>query len=129
MSTVAALQMTSGAEVEANLEQARALLEAAAGRGAQLAVLPENFAFMGRTEADRRRVSEPDGAGPIQAFLAASARELGLWIVGGTVPLSGAADGRVAPACLVYDADGERRARYDKIHLFDVQLPDRAESY
>ena len=129
MSTVAALQMTSGAEVEANLEQARALLEAAAGRGAQLAVLPENFAFMGRTEADRRRVSEPDGAGPIQAFLAASARELGLWIVGGTVPLLGAADGRVAPACLVYDADGERRARYDKIHLFDVQLPDRAESY
>ncbi|MGC8519879.1 MAG: carbon-nitrogen hydrolase family protein, partial [Steroidobacteraceae bacterium] len=119
----------SGAEVEANLEQARALLEAAAGRGAQLAVLPENFAFMGRTEADRRRVSEPDGTGPIQAFLAACARQLDLWIVGGTVPLCGAPDGRVAPACLVYDADGERRARYDKIHLFDVQLPDRPESY
>lgn len=129
MSIVAAIQMSSGPEVDVNLEQARALLEDAAARGAQLAVLPENFAFMGATEADRRRISEPDGTGPIQAFLAATAQRLRLWIVGGTVALSGAADGRVAPACLVYDADGERRARYDKMHLFDVSLPDRAERY
>ena len=129
MTIVAAIQMTSGPEVQANLADARVLLEEAAARDAQLAALPENFAFMGLHEADRSRVQEPDGRGPIQDFLAETARRLGLWIVGGTVPLGGAPDGRVAPACLVYDAAGERRARYDKIHLFDVQLPGRAESY
>lgn len=129
MTIVAAIQMTSGPDVQANLTDASVLLEQAAARDARLAVLPENFAFMGLREADRRRVGEPDGRGPIQTFLAETARRLGLWIVGGTVPLSGAPDGRVAAACLVYDADGERRARYDKIHLFDVHLPGGAERY
>lgn len=129
MTIVAALQMTSGPDVPANLLAARALLETAAARGACLAVLPENFAFMGLRDADKRGVGEPDGAGPIQDFLSESARRLGLWIVGGSVPVTGAPDGRVAAACLVYDAGGARRARYDKIHLFDVQLPQRTESY
>jgi deaminated glutathione amidase len=126
---LAALQMTSGPDVAANLEQARGLLEAAAARGARLAVLPENFSFMGLKDADKRAVAEADGSGPVQEFLAASARHLGLWIVGGTVPLRAGADGRVAAASLVYDADGRRVGRYDKIHLFDVDLPERAESY
>jgi predicted amidohydrolase len=126
---VAALQMTSGPDVAANLAQAAALLEEAARRGAQLAALPENFSFMGLKDADKRAVAEPDGRGPVQAFLAASARRLKLWVVGGTTPLQGGADGRVAAASLVYDADGARVARYDKIHLFDVDLPGRAESY
>jgi nitrilase len=130
MSIVAAVQMTSGADVGANLADARALLEEAAARGARLAALPENFSFMGLRDIDKRSVAEPDGSGPVQDFLAATARRLGLWIVGGTVPLRGAADGRVAAACLVYDDRGERRARYDKIHLFDVQVPGRTqESY
>jgi deaminated glutathione amidase len=126
---VAAVQMTSGPDVLANLEQARALLEEAAARGARLAALPENFSFMGLKDADKRAVAEPDGAGPVQQFLADSARRLRLWIVGGTTPLRSAADGRVAAASLVYNSDGERVARYDKIHLFDVDLPGRAESY
>src|SRR5579863_8688823 len=126
---VAALQMTSGPDVAANLAQAAALLEEAARRGAQLAALPENFSFMGLKDADKRAVAETDGHGPVQDFLAASARRLGMWIVGGTVPLRGAADGRVAAASLVYDSAGERRARYDKIHLFDIQIPERTESY
>jgi deaminated glutathione amidase len=129
MPLVAAIQMTSGPDVSANLQEARKLLEEAAGRGAQLAALPENFAFMGLSDADKRRIAEDDGAGPVQDFLAQTARRLSMWIVGGTVPLRGAADGRVAAACLVHDSAGERRARYDKIHLFDVQVPDRAESY
>jgi deaminated glutathione amidase len=126
---VAAIQMTSGPEVAANLEQARGLLEEAAARGARLAALPENFSFMGLKDADKRAVAEPDGAGPIQEFLAATARRLHLWIVGGTVALVASPDGRVAAASLVYDEDGERVARYDKIHLFDVDIPGRAESY
>ena len=126
---VAAIQMTSGPEVAANLEQAGALLEAAAARGARLAALPENFSFMGLRDADKRAAAEPDGHGPAQDFLASTARRLRLWIIGGTVPLAAGADGRVAAACLVYDSDGARVARYDKIHLFDVDLPGRAESY
>jgi deaminated glutathione amidase len=126
---LAALQMTSGPDVSANLEQARALLEEAAARGALLAALPENFSFMGLKDADKRAVAEAEGSGPAQDFLAATARQLRLWIVGGTVPLKAGADGRVAAASLVYDSDGRRVARYDKIHLFDVDIPGRAESY
>src|SRR5580698_1493867 len=116
----AAIQMTSGPEVAENLAQARALLEAAHARGARLVALPENFSFMGLKDAHKRAVAESDGSGPVQDFLAATAARLGLWIVGGTVPLRAGADGRVAAASLVYDADGRRVARYDKIHLFDV---------
>src|ERR1700758_3381518 len=103
---VAALQMTSGPDVAANLEQARVLLEEAVERGARLAALPENFAFMGLKDVDKRAVAEADGSGPAQDFLAATARRLRLWIVGGTVPLTARPDGRVAAACLVYDSDG-----------------------
>jgi deaminated glutathione amidase len=126
---VAALQMTSGPDVTVNLAHARALLGAAAERGAKLAALPENFSFMGLKDADKRAVAERDGSGPVQEFLAESARQLKLWIVAGTVPLTSGADGRVAAACLVYAADGRRVARYDKIHLFDVDIPGRSESY
>ncbi|HEX4618696.1 MAG TPA: carbon-nitrogen hydrolase family protein [Steroidobacteraceae bacterium] len=126
---VAALQMTSGPEVAANLAQAGELLEEASREGARLAALPENFSFMGLRDADKRAAAEADGEGPVQEFLAASARRLKLCIVGGTIPLEGGADGRVAAASLVYDAEGARVARYDKIHLFDVDIPDRAEIY
>ncbi|HEY2808820.1 MAG TPA: carbon-nitrogen hydrolase family protein [Steroidobacteraceae bacterium] len=126
---LAALQMTSGPDLTANLVQARGLLEAAAAQGARLAALPENFSFMGLKDADKRAVAEADGDGEVQDFLADTARRLKLWVVGGTVPLRAGADGRVAAACLVYDADGRRVGRYDKIHLFDVDLPQRAESY
>jgi deaminated glutathione amidase len=126
---VAAIQMTSGPDVAANLEQAGALLEDASARGARLAVLPENFAFMGLKDADKRAVAEADGSGPGQDFLAATARRLRLWIVGGTLPLRAGADGRVAAASLVYSSDGQRVGRYDKIHLFDVDIPGRVEAY
>ncbi|HYL03704.1 MAG TPA: carbon-nitrogen hydrolase family protein [Steroidobacteraceae bacterium] len=126
---IAAIQMTSGPDVAANLEQAAALLGEAARRGARLAALPENFSFMGLRDADKRAVAEAEGSGPVQQFLADHARRLRLWIVGGTIPLKSGADGRVAAASLVYDSDGTRAARYDKIHLFDVDIPGRAESY
>ena len=125
----AAIQMTSGPDVAQNLEQARQLIEQAAARGARLVALPENFSFMGLKDTDKRAVAEPEGAGPAQDFLAVMSARLKVWIVGGTVPLKAAADGRVAAACLVYDADGRRVGRYDKIHLFDVDIPGRAESY
>lgn len=123
---VATIQMVSGSDVHSNLAQARTLLSEAAGAGAELAVLPEYFCLLGQHDSDKLAIQEVDGDGPIQHFLANTARELGLWIVGGTVPLSlpedeltgaGAAD-RVFNTTLVYNPQGGRVARYDKIHLF-----------
>ena len=127
--TVAAVQMTSAADVPSNLETAGTLLEAAADAGARLALLPENFSFMGRRDADKRAIAEREGAGPVQDFLSRRARELKLWIVAGTTPISDTPGERVAAACLVYDDQGQRVARYDKIHLFDVDIPGREEKY
>jgi predicted amidohydrolase len=126
---VAAVQMTSGPDVSANLDAASGLLEQAAHEGARVVLLPENFSFMGVHNADKRAVAERDGHGPVQQFLSRRARELGLWIVAGTTPISEVPGERVAAACLVYDDAGQRVARYDKIHLFDVDIPGRDEKY
>jgi nitrilase len=122
--SLAAIQMTSVDDVGANLDAAAALLREAARAGARLAVLPENFAFMGRHDRDKLAHREADGAGPIQDRLAALARELDLWIVAGTLPIRVEGQERVYAACCVYDSDGARVARYDKIHLFDIEVPD-----
>ncbi|HTV50955.1 MAG TPA: carbon-nitrogen hydrolase family protein [Steroidobacteraceae bacterium] len=126
---VAAAQMTSGPDVAANLAVAEELAEGAAAAGAGLLALPENFAFLGLADADKRQIAEADGEGPIQRWLAGTARRLGLWLIGGTIPLRRSDGERVAAACLVHDAQGRRVARYDKIHLFDVDLPERKETY
>jgi nitrilase len=115
---VAALQMVSGTSVPANLVMARQLLERAAAQGAELAVLPEYFCVMGLKDTDKLAVQEAAGEGPIQDFLARSARELGLWIVGGTVPLGASDRQHVRNSSLVYAPTGQCVARYDKIHLF-----------
>jgi deaminated glutathione amidase len=127
--SVAAVQMNSGNDRDENLATAERLLRLAADRGARLALLPENFSLMAARDAERRAHAEADGAGPVQEFLARTAARLGMWIIAGSVPISQASGERNAQACLVYDAAGARVARYDKIHLFDVELPDRAESY
>jgi predicted amidohydrolase len=127
--TVAAVQMTSAPDVAANLATAGALLEEAARQGARIALLPENFSFMGLRDADKRAVAERCGAGPVQDFLGQRSRELKLWIVAGTTPISEIPGERVAAACLVYNDQGERVARYDKMHLFDVDIPGRDEKY
>jgi nitrilase len=129
MTLVAAIQMTTTADVGRNLAVAGALLQQARERGAGVAALPENFAFMGLAEADKLGVAEDDGAGPVQDALAGLARQLGLWIVAGTLPVRAPGEARVAAACLVFDADGRRVARYDKVHLFDVAIPGREERY
>ena len=123
----AVVQMNSGADLGANLAQAQSLLERAAGEGARLAALPENFAFMGAKERDKLVHAEADGAGAIQDWLAATAARLKLWIVAGSLPIA-APDDRVYAACCVYGDDGRRAARYDKIHLFDVDVGNNCRS-
>jgi nitrilase len=115
---VAAIQMVSGPDVGPNLAAAGRLLAAAAAAGARLAALPENFYCIGREATDKVRAREPDGRGPVQDFLAEKAKGLGLWIVGGTAPISCEDERRIRSACLVFDAAGRRVARYDKMHLF-----------
>jgi deaminated glutathione amidase len=129
MSRIAAIQMTSGHVVEDNLLVAGHLLKKAKEAGAVVACLPENFSFIGLKDPDKLQVAEADGAGPVQAFLRDTARQLKLWILGGTTVLKGDSPTRVANASLLIDADGKRVARYDKIHLFDVSIPGRNESY
>jgi nitrilase len=114
---LAALQMVSGVQLDENLAAARDLLEEAAAAGAELAVLPEYFCLLGARDTDKLAIQEPFGAGPIQDFLARAARELGLWIVGGTLPITAQGE-RVRNTSLVFDPQGACVARYDKIHLF-----------
>jgi deaminated glutathione amidase len=115
---VAALQMVSTPDVQRNLDAAAALMREAAAAGAELVALPEYFCLMGASDADKLRIAEPAGDGPIQQFLAQQARSLGLWVVGGTVPIACETPQRVRNACCVYAPDGTLAARYDKIHLF-----------
>ncbi len=129
MSQVAAIQMTSGADVDANLQQAAELVGAAAAAGATLIVLPENFALMPERDADRLRVAEEPGRGPVQEFLSAMARDLDCCLVGGTLPLKTGTGDRVRAACLVYAGTGALTGRYDKMHLFDVSVSGGSERY
>jgi nitrilase len=125
---IAAIQMASGPKVEANLLEVERLVNLAVASGAQLVLLPESFAFMGKTDEAQLEIAEEDGQGPIQDFLAQLAKRLRVWIVSGTLPMRTKGK-RVRAACLVFDDQGQRQARYDKIHLFDVDLLENDEHY
>jgi len=127
--TVAALQMNSGGDVARNLELAGALLEEAAAEGSVLAVLPENFPIIGSRKEDKLECAEELGSGPIQEFLTEAAQNLGLCIVSGSIPLRSDVADRCFGASLVIDPEGGIKACYRKIHLYDVSVPDRDESY
>ena len=119
---IAALQMVSTPDVDCNLAAATRLMEAAAADGVRLVALPEYFCLLGRNDRDKLAIAEALDDGPIQAHLAAAARRLGLWLIGGTLPLRldgpGTDPARVLNSCLVWSPTGQRVARYDKIHLF-----------
>jgi predicted amidohydrolase len=125
----AAVQLNSGDDVGQNLRQADELVCRAVAGGAQLVVLPENFALMPASEKARIDQAEADGDGPMQTGAASIAQRHGCWLVAGSLPIRRAGERRPASACCVYDSDGKRVARYDKLHLFDVRLPGLDESY
>ncbi len=118
--------------MEANLAECRRWVDAAAKAGAKLVVLPENFAYFG-ADGGRARVSEPlwggaaGVAGPIQSALSRWARELGVTVVGGGMPIDSADAERPFNTCVVFSPDGRLAAHYHKVHLFDVSLPDGTE--
>ncbi|MBI5658098.1 MAG: carbon-nitrogen hydrolase family protein [Nitrosomonadales bacterium] len=119
---VAAVQMASGPNVAGNLNEARRLIAMAADQGARLVVLPEYFPIMGMHENDKVALREQPGSGIIQSFLRDAAHEYRIWLVGGSIPLAADAPEKVRNSCLVFDETGGLVARYDKIHLFNLDL-------
>lgn len=131
---VAAIQMVSGRDTDANLKEASHCLEEAARRGCRVAVLPENFAVLATSDMLACGQREAGETPVIRRFLSEQAQRLGLWIVGGSLPLAVRPDGtrlrdRVRASCLVYDDRGQEVARYDKIHLFDARVDDAHGQY
>jgi nitrilase len=122
MLKIAGIQMASGPNVAANLSEAERLIQIAVSQGAKLIALPEYFAIMGMKDTDKLAVREKEGSGPIQRFLAKTAKKHQVWIIGGSVPLEASVPNKVRNACLVYDDKGKLVARYDKIHLFGLHL-------
>ena len=118
---LAAIQTVSGPDVAQNLDTVAALVAEAAAAGAKLVALPEYFPLMSADEQAKVRIRESEGAGELQDFLAGLARRHGVWLVGGTIPLVAEADDKVRNSALVFDDQGQRVARYDKIHLFGFQ--------
>jgi len=119
---VAAIQMASGPNVAGNLSEARRLIENAVEQGAKLVVLPEFFSIMGMKDEDMVAAREPAGAGVMQTFLSEMARKHSIWVVGGSIPLVANAPNKIRNTCLVFDEHGKQVARYDKIHLFNLDL-------
>ena len=129
MSIAAVIQMVSGDDIEKNLASAGDLLNEAAGRKAEIAVLPENFAVFNTGQMISEGACEAESSGRIRSFLSRKAADLGIWIVGGTIPSSARPDGtfiksRVRSVCRIYNSSGIEISRYDKIHLFDAQVGD-----
>ncbi len=128
--------MTSGMHVDENLRLAEELIGEAAVQGADLIVLPENFAVFANPTVRTIGEGESGPSGVIRTFLSDQAASHSVWIVGGTIPTADVAgsdapvaNGRVRAACFVYDSEGKQVARYDKIHLFDAVVADNEKSY
>lgn len=119
---VAGIQMASSPNVSSNLIEAERLIKIAATQGAKIVVLPEYFCIMGAKELDKVSVRENEGQGPIQNFLSKMAKKHKIWLIGGSVPLVSNFPNKVRNSCLVYDDKGMQVGRYDKIHLFGLDL-------
>jgi nitrilase len=118
---IAGIQMVSSASLQENLETARRLIKAAAHDGAQIAVLPEYFCIMGLKDTDKVNIREKLGGGPIQEMLSVIAKDSGIYLIAGTIPLEAKDPNKVLNTTLVFSPDGQRVGRYDKIHLFGFQ--------
>lgn len=126
---VAAVQMCSSDNVSENIDCCKQLIHDAKIQKASLVVLPENFAFMGKNEEDKLNIAEEYGTGLIQNFLSNTAKKENIWIVGGSLPLRHSATDKITSSCLVFTPQGDCISRYDKIHLFDVKIPNTSFSY
>ena len=129
MSSIASIQLSSGPNIQANLLEVSKYLEEISRTKSKLVVLPENFAFMPEDDSYFIENAEVLGSGPIQEFISENAKKYKLWIIAGTIPIKTKSPNKVTSTTLVYNDAGDIVSRYDKIHLFDVELPNSNESY
>lgn len=134
MTKIAAIQMASGTNIRANLNEVKNQIQSAAQAGSRLVVLPESFAVMSLQDADQLEISEDEGSGLIQDFLSEQAKENNIWLIAGTIPIKLNSDNinyenKFHAACIVFNDKGEQVSRYDKIHLFDVHIEATDETY
>ncbi len=133
--SIGVIQMVSSQHVDVNLKRAEALIEEAASGGVRAVFLPENFAALASTETQAIAEREANDKGPVRQFLSEMAMRHQCWMFGGTLPMSvrpdgsRIGDGRVRAASFVYDHTGQEVARYDKCHMFDVDVRDNQKSY
>ena len=129
MTSIASIQLTSGPNIQANLLEVSKYLEEICKGKSKLVVLPENFAFMPENDMSFLKNAETEGSGPIQEFVSENAAKYKIWIIAGTIPIKTKNPNKVTSSTFVFDDRGQIVARYDKIHLFDVQLPNSDESF
>jgi len=129
MSIVASIQLTSGPNIQANMYEVANYFDEISKTKCKVVVLPENFALMPADDLDFIKHAEEEGNGPIQEFVIESAKKYKFWIVAGTIPIKTKNPNKVTATTFVYDDKGEMVCRYDKMHLFDVKLPNSDESY
>lgn len=128
--SVAAIQRVSKNNLLENLQKTEELIKTAASKGARLIVLPENFAIFSSALQAQAAEQENTPDGPLRKFLSRLAQQYGVWLVGGTIPIAdNPVDNRPYSSCLVFNAEGEQVARYNKIHLFDVSINDAQKRY
>ncbi|OGT41338.1 MAG: hypothetical protein A3F13_01370 [Gammaproteobacteria bacterium RIFCSPHIGHO2_12_FULL_40_19] len=125
MSILSAVQMCSSGNVDTNLKLASQYIRAAAANGAKMVVLPEMFACIGKNPVDALSIKEKFGSGKIQDFISSVAAQCNIWIVAGTIPIACENSTKVSAACIVFDANGNAVARYDKMHLFDAIISEK----
>jgi predicted amidohydrolase len=129
MNRVAVVQMYSSNNVQKNLALIEKGVAEAASQQATIVMFPENVVLMGDLPTDKLTVAEAPGNGPIQQFLSGLAKKYNIWLVGGTIPITSESEKHVYASCWVWDNQGQVRGRYDKIHLFDVQVQPGVEEY
>lgn len=127
--TVGLVQMTSGKTVQPNLQAAEAAIRRCARKGATTVLLPEMFVCLGVKNQVEIAETQCQNGGPVRTQLASLAKELGVNIIAGSMPLPSKVKEKVLAACVVFAKDGTEICQYDKIHLFDVDVADNKGSY
>lgn len=127
--SIASIQLSSGPNIQANLLEVSKYLKDISKTNTKLVVLPENFALMPESDTEFLKHAEKKGNGLIQDFISENAKKYKIWIIAGTIPMKTNDKKKVTSTSLVFDDNGDIVCSYDKIHLFDVELPNSNESY
>lgn len=122
MTIIAVVQFETKKDLTQNLQEAEQFIQQAVSKNAQCIIFPEEFITLGMTARAKLLLAEPYLSGPLQAKMAEWAKRYNIWIIGGTLPIQSDDPKKYYSSCIVWNKCGEVVGRYDKIHLFDVQV-------